>query len=219
MFLVSSLVDCLFPARCVGCGSYDVWLCASCEVLLPKLSTEKALLMDEYLDGVMSCLDYTDTLVATLIYTLKYHGVEEIAALCARYLEATLQESAGLPGWKIDYLIPVPLAPFRHRWRGFNQSALLAECLSEYVDIPYTDTVLRRVRETKPQVQQVGIIERQRNVADAFRAVHNSRLQGKTCLLIDDVLTTGATLHECAKALKEAGAGAIFAITVAHGGS
>ena len=110
--------------------------------------------------------------------------------------------------------MPVPLHPQRLKARGFNQSLLLARELSRLTSFPLSCKNLRRARDTG---QQVGLKtdERKRNVAGAFMLENTALFKGKKALLVDDVMTTGATLNECARLLKNAGS-EVFALTVAR---
>jgi ComF family protein len=111
-------------------------------------------------------------------------------------------------------LVPVPLHPKRLRERGYNQASLLSKELGKLVGLPVEDDTLIRVKDSVPQARTRSAIERRRNVQDAFAS--HQRLEGKQILLIDDVCTTGATLDACATALKAAGAGSVWGLTVAR---
>lgn len=113
----------------------------------------------------------------------------------------------------IDALIPVPLARDRERERGFNQAALLARRIGQHVGVPTRSSWLTRSRPTRPQ-SDLSAAERRANVRDAFRA--SDRVAGRHVVLVDDVLTTGATLDACARALRAAGARRIGVLTVAR---
>ena len=103
----------------------------------------------------------------------------------------------------VDYLLPVPLHPDRLRTRGYNQSRLLAEGISELTDIPVCDGLLCRVRNNQTQTHK-SVLERQENTVHLFHLVGDvSMLQGKHVMLVDDVLTTGATLSACADVLAD----------------
>jgi ComF family protein len=113
-----------------------------------------------------------------------------------------------------DLLLPVPLHPRRLRQRGFNQALLLAQ---NFPDIPLGRDLLVRQRPTLPQLK-LNPRERQANVKGAFLVPSPAAVAGQTVLLIDDVYTTGATVKECARALKQAGAARIEVLTVARVG-
>jgi ComF family protein len=116
--------------------------------------------------------------------------------------------------WPIDVVIPVPLSASRQRERGYNQAALLAYPFSLSSGLDYQPRALSRIRETPSQIG-LTVKERQRNVHNAFWA-DNDKVFGRSILMIDDVMTTGATLNACAGALKAQGAGRIYALTLAR---
>jgi ComF family protein len=115
----------------------------------------------------------------------------------------------------LDVAIPVPLHKKRLRQRGFNQSLLLAHGVSERFMIPLNYDNLIRSRYTRPQVELSGI-ERAENVRGAFNLLRPAEICEKKILLIDDVFTTGATMNECAKVLKDAGASTVTVLTLAR---
>lgn len=117
----------------------------------------------------------------------------------------------GLPAY--DLLVPVP-ASLRRKKRGYNMPALLAGRLGKTLSIPVAARILTPTRETKPQ-KELAQSERFANQKDAYRAARGAELEGKRVLLIDDVITTGATVSACAKALLEGGAASVFAVSVA----
>jgi ComF family protein len=125
---------------------------------------------------------------------------------------AAEQCAASLPDG-IDALVPVPLARERERQRGFNQSTLLARRIGRTLDVPTRPGWLGRVRSTRPQ-SELSAAERRANVRGAFRA--SARVAGRHVLVVDDILTTGATLDACARALTAAGARRIGVLTVAR---
>jgi ComF family protein len=114
----------------------------------------------------------------------------------------------------IDLLVPVPLHKKRKRKRGYNQSALLCNAISRTTDIPVNEISLQRVKNTISQTK-FNLVQRRKNVADAFRVVNKKEIVNKTILLVDDVITSGSTINACAEQLKINGAKEIFAITVA----
>jgi ComF family protein len=113
----------------------------------------------------------------------------------------------------VDALVPVPLAPARERERGFNQAALVADELARALGRPVRRRWLRRARPTRPQ-SDLSAAERWANVRNAFQAA--PAVAGHHVLVVDDVLTTGATAAECARALRAAGARAVSVVTVAR---
>jgi len=149
-----------------------------------------------------------DGVVREAIHALKFRGRRALA----RPLAALLLEQAA-DGLEADALVPVPLAPARERERGFNQAALVAEHLGGRLGRPTRPRWLRRVRSTGPQ-SDLGAAERRANVRGAFTAA--PAVDGRRVIVVDDVLTTGATAAECARALRAAGASRVGVLTVAR---
>lgn len=114
---------------------------------------------------------------------------------------------------RVDALVPVPLHPRREAVRGYNQARLLANAVAERANIPVHDALVREL-DTRQQVSLSAELRRT-NMAGAFRTQAN--VEGRNLVLIDDVITTGATLLECARALRAAGAARVGAVTLAHG--
>lgn len=145
-----------------------------------------------------------------LIHLLKYERMRPLAGPLADGM-ATVLESFPVP----DLLMPVPLFRTRRWQRGFNQALALTRELSRRTAIPFEKRALQRSRATQPQAG-LSYAERRRNVQGAFVVSQRHRVSGRTILVIDDVMTTGATLDACARSLKAAGAKAVLTLTVAR---
>jgi ComF family protein len=144
-----------------------------------------------------------------LIHVFKYGRVQTLAKPLGRFLASALPREQ-----TFDVIVPMPLY-WRKRWRrGFNQAALLARELGRRTHIPVSN-VLRRVKDTAAQAGLTNA-KRRRNVSGAFRARNKKALSGRRVLLIDDVLTTGATAASCARALRAAGAREVTLLTLAR---
>jgi len=115
----------------------------------------------------------------------------------------------------VDFIVPVPLHPKRLRWRGFNQSVLLAREVGRAYGVPMDVFVLRREQETAPQTQ-LAEAERRKNVRAAFAVNPEKSIAKKSILLVDDVYTSGATVNECSRALLQADAKEVFVLTLAR---
>lgn len=148
----------------------------------------------------------------TLIHQLKYADRHDARALCGRWLAA----AAGDLIAGIDVVVPVPLSRLRLLSRRYNQAAILAQELARATGLSVDVGLLRRARFTRPQV---GLTrdQRRRNLAGAFQVAPRRRpwLAGRSVLLIDDVITTGATAEACARALKRAGAARVDVLALA----
>ena len=146
------------------------------------------------------------------ILAFKYTGRETLG----RYLAELMAERSGpiLDAGPWDVLVPVPLHPRRERERGFNQAAFLARHVGRRVGLPVAPRALRRVRQTPPQSGDADA--RRRNVRGAFAVARPPDVAGRSILLIDDVLTTGATANECARTLRRARARRVGVFTLAR---
>ena len=203
------LLDVLYPPRCGGCDRRGTLLCDDCHARVEAPFFDARV---EGIDAVASAGLFKGPL-RQAVHKLKYNSDAPLARPLAQLLSEALSRDepwAVLDG-NPPVLMPVPLHHHKERKRGYNQSALLTLELSRITGWP-TLPGLVRVKETQPQVGLTAQ-ERLRNVAEAFQ------WQGgeisSPVLLIDDVCTTGATLSQCAAALKAAGAGEIYALTVA----
>lgn len=146
------------------------------------------------------------------LHAFKFRGQTGLGPLLAELLFDVYLTG---PPAATDLVVPVPLHPARERTRGFNQSVLLAKPLARRLGLPCLPRVLRRQRPTRPQVDLTGSLRRQ-NVRGAFDVASPTAVWERRVLLVDDVLTTGATVSECAQTLLRAGASAVGVVTVAR---
>ena len=234
MIFFKHLINIFFPRTCAACGG-DVptesphALCGACWDALPRWTGLACVCCGLPLpDGGARCRDcrrrrrafrflrsggiYEGSL-KKLIRSFKYSGRQDLARPLAGLLaEVWIGEERLRP---VDVVVPVPLHWRRERKRGFNQAAALAEVFGKKAGLPVLEGALRRRKAGRSQTE-LKREERRENVKDAFEARRPEELRGKTILLVDDVCTTGATLEACARALKEAGARRIGALTVAR---
>lgn len=147
-----------------------------------------------------------DGVLKEVIHLIKFHQYKRLAYVLAAEIKQMKIPSA-------DCIIPIPLSYEGLRKRGFNQSSLIARMIAKYGHIPLDADSLRKIRETRPQ-SSLPLVERKENVKNAF--VCDSDMKDKSILLVDDVVTTGATVNECAKALKKAGADSVTVIVAAR---
>ncbi len=146
-----------------------------------------------------------------LILLFKYGRVQALAAPLARLLRRAVPREE-----RYDFVVPMPLHWKRRWWRGFNQAALLAREISRHTGVP----MLKAARRVRPTAVQAGLgrTARRRNVTGAFSVRRPQAVRGKRLLLIDDVMTTGATAAACARALKRAGAAKVSIVVLARAG-
>lgn len=148
-----------------------------------------------------------------IIHRYKYHDALWFEAFLANLL--TQAATPTLLGADWNYLVPVPLHPVRQRERGFNQAERLARHLSHHCGIPLAPPLLDRAEFTPTQTR-LSRAQRTQNVQEAFKPRPNARLQGQNCVVIDDVLTTGATTNAVARTLQNMGSGNVIVWSVAR---
>jgi ComF family protein len=186
--------------RCCGAPLGIEGLCGACRIRRPRFAYARA------------ALRYGD-LVREAIHAFKFGGRRGLANPLGGLL-AGLGLSA-LPGAVPDVLVPVPLHPRRARERGYNQALLLAQRLERAWGVPVVADALLRAMPTLPQAD-LDAVARRRNVRDAFAVRRPELIARRHVVLVDDVLTTGATAGECARTLYRAGAAAVGVLTVAR---
>lgn len=196
--------DLLFPPYCVGCERVGSLLCPHCLAAI-KTPAPRAV---SRLDGICTCAEY-DGVIGAAIRALKYGRQTRLA----EPLGGLLARAVFRAGWLVDLIAPVPLHPARLRDRGYNQAKLVSLYASRALAIPVRDSAVWRVRDTPSQVD-LNARERRANVKGAFES-DAEIVRGKSVLVVDDVLTTGATIGACAEALRRAGAVQVFGAAIA----
>ena len=219
-------LDLIYPPRCVLCGAGGAMLCTSCEASLPRARRprcERCWLPKAEAAPCRHCLERPLALDAVralyryeegprrLVHALKYRDQSALASLMGQAMASLAREE----GLAADLVVPVPLAGARARQRGYNQAALLAKAIASEIEAPIVEA-LRRRRSAPPQAQSATAEARRRNVESAFAARRPELIAAKRVLLVDDVVTTGATLDACARVLRSAGAREVMAITFAR---
>lgn len=203
----------IYPNLCLACGENPPMpqqvVCTSCQYYLPRTNfhLEQENTFTDRLWGRFPL--YTGAAlyhfikggrVQHLIHNLKYNNKPEVGYIIGLKYGDILKEAALYKD--IDVIIPVPLHPKRERQRGYNQSDTFARGLSESMDIPFLKKILIRTEATSTQTKK-SRLERLENVGSAFQLKNPDQLRGKNVLIVDDVLTTGATLESCALKILE----------------
>ena len=232
-----TLLDLFFPRACAGCGRPDPaagrFLCWDCLARVEFIQPPFCELCGDpvagrighayrcalcahrrvYFDGARSAARYEGP-VGQMIRDLKYHGHLWLADDLADLLAASVHTH--YDGVVFDAVVAVPLHWVKERARGFNQSAWLAAALARRLRLPPPRRCIRRAR-ADPSQTHLTAEARADNVRGAFRTRWNRWMDGRRFLLVDDVMTTGATANECARALKAGGAASVYVVTVARG--
>lgn len=224
----------VFPPKikCLICGRdlpqvQDEEFCADCLTKLSKISETKCCVVcgnamsvadrvcinckahKREFDQARSVFIYENA-AQNLIHGLKFRNQPYIS----RTLGFLMAEKFKKLDWKVDVVVPVPLSKKRKKWRGYNQSELLAREFISHTGLEICTDNLVKVVETRQQ-KGLGFKERQENLQRSFKLRYSKAFQGKKVLLIDDVLTSGATANACTKVLKNAGAEQVLVLCVA----
>ncbi|MEI7425755.1 MAG: ComF family protein [Candidatus Moraniibacteriota bacterium] len=227
-------LDALFPIACLICHKKDIRICDDCVEKFPLLSfqfcpyCEKEIIISGVvcgkckksqlaLEALICATEYQN--ISKLVHLFKYNFVFSLSVPLGRIIaRALLKNNNFLP----DFIIPIPIHKHKLKWRGFNQAELLANAVSENlikkITIPVRTDLVFRQKKTSPQMKIKTYQERLNNLNDAFMIAPEAKdiIAGKNILLIDDIATTGATLFECAKILKSAGAKEIHGAIIAR---
>lgn len=213
--LLLSFEDLIFPQYCVKCtrpiSDPEIFICEGCLTQFERSGLEnwvQKLTCNDYLDFAFSPY-WFDDLMNRCIHRAKYnHSLRLLNNIVGTTNEILipLVENMG-----IEVLIPVPLYSVKKRERGYNQSEIIANCMSEFLKIPINTCMIKRVRWTTSQTK-LNLQERNNNIRHAFKAIGKTPI--KRIAVIDDVLTTGSTTNECARILKQNGAEVVGVISL-----
>lgn len=202
-------LDLLFPPHCGNCGRVDSGWCGACITLLGQYPiVPKHRTLSETFTVISSAVH--EGMLREALHHLKYLRQTQLASTLGMRLATIFEQQA----WQPDFITCVPMHPKRLRERGYNQADLIGRHFAYLVNITYLSDALIRIKET---ISQVGLSaqERRENMRDVFKA-QSEEFRGKIGIIVDDVLTTGATLMECAKALYEGGAKQVYGMTITY---
>lgn len=210
--MLSGFLALLFPPKCVLCKTLltqdETDYCNHCRKNTPEFKKSHTRL--SFLAGWTSVWYYKDNVRAGIL-RFKFYGRRSYAPAFGRTLAMKLRKE-GLD--TLDVLTFVPIAPLRRFFRGYDQVELLADAAGKELGVPYVQTLVK-IRNTPPQSGIKDVFRRRANVLGAYRAVDPETLRGKRIVLLDDVITTGATASECARVLLTAGAKEVYCVTLA----
>ena len=209
-----NFLDIVFPIVCQECGTPNSWFCNSCQSKLIAYNTQfqsKEIASD--LDDLIIASDYNRGASRHLLHLLKYQMVSEIAKDLGAFMARQWRVSLRVPA---DIILTVPLHNRRLRWRGFNQSDMLATEISRQLGITFAKNIVVRHKFTRPQVG-LNLSRRQQNVKEVFRVSQVKAISNKNIILVDDVYTSGATMVACAQELKANGADKVYGLVLAKG--
>ncbi len=239
MNLWRKFIDFILPPRCAVCGrilKIDKGICDDCIAQIEFIKPPVCYHCGQPLGSAVDAVSHThllcgecikphhrifrlvrsafiyDDFSKKMILDFKFKDHTELAALLAKILYVAGED---IFNKGVDVIIPVPLHFTRLLKRKYNQSALLARELGKLTHIKVNNSGIKKIRATKPQVE-CDRAQRLRNLKNAFIARHPQSLQGKRVLLIDDVMTTGSTLKECALSLRKAKVKSVDCLTLAR---
>ncbi len=227
------ILDLIFPVKCLGCSAEGQFICPSCLSQIPinqGLPKEKLIITT----------DYKNLLIKESIHQFKYGFVQELSKPLGEIMS---QKLSSYFNNESNILIPIPLHQKRLKWRGFNQSELLAQEIGKKLNIQVINNLLIRNKNTLPQAKIKNAQEREKNIKNVFELAsfppslsfprkresrnkltwipnqvgNDNKFKNKTFILIDDVSTTGGTIQECAKVLKPLKPKEIWGLVLARG--
>ena len=217
MNLRTAALDLLFPPKCPFCQTVlddpRAPLCPVWQPLLPWLDEKDAFRKVEHTEGCWSALEYRDA-VRECVHRFKFTPVCAYGQPLGLLAAQCAQNQSGI---KADCVTWVPLSRKRRRERSFDQAQLMANEVGKTLGIP-VESLLVKVRENQRQSRLTEHSQRKANVLGVYEVSTNSSALGKRVLLVDDVVTSGATLSACALALKQAGAAQVWCVTLAQAG-
>lgn len=237
MNFLDTILNIVFPVKCILCGRDGVDLCLACLKDAPEAERESA-------KWIFPLYDYRYPAIKKTLWLLKYKNKKRLANVFAEIMYdkiiEELSELSVMENFNKVILIPIPLSPKRYRERGYNQAELICKEIIKINNIHSADAkaladrhgiymqlennILIKIKETEHQARIKNRNERLKNIIGSFAIKNNkqnteknkSLVKNRNIILIDDILTTGATLSEAKKVLKQAGARKIIAFTVAH---
>lgn len=226
------MIDLLFPKLCLGCSCLGTYLCSSCSKKLKFIDRETCLychkasalglthpgcMKNFYIDGLLSIYTY-DNLLKKIIKSIKYRLATEVFREFIKTIrpEALIKFCDLKKILKNGVLEPIPLSSLRFKARGFNQAAYVALYFKKILNLPISELLVRK-KNTLAQAQLQSKASRFHNLKGAFIISDRNKLIPETVILVDDVVTTGATVKEACRVLKKNGAQKVFVLALARG--
>lgn len=224
--MLQALTNLFFPKACVGCDAFlltnEMVICAKCRHEIPLTShhlnaenetTEKFFGRMEVEYGSSFMYFHKKGIVQEIIHSLKYRGHEQIGTVIGDWYADVLKDNTILK--TVDFIVPVPLHPRKLKKRGYNQVTTFGKSLSKNLAIPLDETLLHKNIYSETQTFK-NLIGRTENKGALFGVTFNENHHGKHYLLIDDVLTSGATLEACGKAILKIPGAKLSIVTMAY---
>ncbi len=227
--LKNFILDTVFPKFCLGCNIEGEWLCSACKNKIVKVKTQVCPHCGRIsqfgrfcskgrksydLSGIIVACYYDEGPIKEIIHNFKYNNILELKNILGGLLIDSLEENIEIG--KDPLITAVPLHFLRKAQRGFNQSEVLAEVVAENINLQKNFKIIQKKRKTTPQVLTDGK-KRKNNLKNSFKINKNIDISKRTIILVDDVITTGTTLSECARLLRKAGAKKVWGLVISKG--
>ena len=216
MTCLNTILDMVFPVNCLSCLETGSYFCLKCISETPVAERESA-------EWIFPVFDYRHPPVKKALWLLKYKNKKKLAKVFAEILHGKILEELSdlsiMNNFRNPILIPIPLSKKRYRERGYNQAELICKelvKLDNNINFKLETDILIKPQDTEHQARIRNKKERMKNIMGSFAVKNENLIKSKNIILIDDILTTGATLTEARKVLKKSGARKIIAFTVAH---
>lgn len=225
--ILAGMIDFMFPPLCIACGAFDEkaeCICARCQSRIVRLGFPTCLNCDEAVQDKLECRscagdsfplyalgEYAPPLDDAIIQ-FKFKGIASPAKLFAQMLTEEFEDQ--IHDHRPEFLVPIPLHPSREHIRGYNQAELFANELGLLLDIPVMSDLIFRSKKRKPQAR-LNLINRADNIRGVFK-IEGTEDESCRIILVDDVVTSGATIKEARRMLSEAGHVITAAISIAH---
>lgn len=213
---MNSVCDLVFPVKCISCGKNGIDFCGKCLSDAPYAERET-------IKWIFPIYDYRHPPIKKALWLLKYKGKKRLASIFAEIMYGKileeLSELSVMENFRNIILIPIPLSAKRYRERGYNQAELICKELAridEEKNFKLEKNILIKPKETEHQARIDARAERLKNIVGSFAIKNAESVVGRNIILIDDITTTGATLNEAKKILKQNDAKKVIAFTVAH---
>jgi ComF family protein len=220
----TEIIDFFLPRFCPSCktklSASETFVCLSCLNNIQRASQDRVQLEfnrkfkdQKFISGFISLFVFEkDKELQQIIHSLKYNGRFLLGTFLGQEAGKNLKDK--IQSWEIDLILPIPLHQLKKAERGYNQSFYIAKGLSKQTGISIGKRIIKRRKYTQSQTT-MNLMERQKNIREAFEVKNKRAIEGKNILLIDDVITTGATIAECGRVLLQSGAAKIYAASVA----
>jgi len=221
---INNLLDFFLPSFCAHCRiklkTNEEYICAEClqninigDEERKRMEFERKFGDKNIISGFITHFIFEkDRELQSLIHLLKYNNKFRIGIYLGKILAESNSEF--FTRRKIDLIVPVPLHQLKKAERGYNQAYYIAKGISRFAEIPHNENTIKRKKFTRTQTK-LSLSEREENVKNAFKKRRHANVEEKNIFLVDDVITTGATINECGKTLLEGGANKVFAGSVA----